>query len=68
MAQFCGSPAALKRGMPITPVQLENVTLPNFLDEQRVLLLTYQGQKPLTPACIRRSRLGAQGRRARDGR
>lgn len=39
----------LKRGLPVTPVQLENVTLPGFLDGQRVLLLTYQGQKPLTP-------------------
>ena len=49
MAQFYGiALPLLKRGMPITPVQLENVTLPNFLSEQRVLLLTYQGQKPLT--------------------
>jgi hypothetical protein len=49
MAQFYGlTLPLLKRGMPITPVQLENVTLPKFLDEQRVLLLTYQGQKPLT--------------------
>jgi hypothetical protein len=49
MAQFYGlALPLLKRGMPITPVQLENVPLPNFLDEQRVLLLTYQGQKPLT--------------------
>jgi hypothetical protein len=50
MAQFYGlALPLLKRGMPIIPVQLENVTLPKFLDEQRVLLLTYQGQKPLTP-------------------
>lgn len=49
MAQFYGlALPLLKRGMPLTPVQLENVTLPGFLDEQRVLLLTYQGQKPLT--------------------
>jgi hypothetical protein len=49
MAQFYGlALPLLKRGMPITPVQLENVTLPNFLNEQRILLLTYQGQKPLT--------------------
>jgi hypothetical protein len=49
MAQFYGlALPLLKRGMPITPVQLENVTLPDFLKEQRVLLLTYQGQKPLT--------------------
>jgi hypothetical protein len=38
----------LKRGMPVTPVQLENVMLPGFLDGQKVLLLTYEGQKPLT--------------------
>jgi hypothetical protein len=48
MAQFYGlALPLLKRGIPITPVQLENVTLPNFLNEQHVLLLTYQGQKPL---------------------
>ena len=38
----------LKRGIPVAPVQLENVGLPNFLADQKVLLLTYQGQKPLT--------------------
>ncbi len=38
----------LKRGMPVTPVQLENVTLPNYLDPFRVLFLTYQGMKPLS--------------------
>jgi hypothetical protein len=39
----------LKRGMPVTPVQLENVTLPNYLDGFRILLLSYHGMKPLTP-------------------
>ena len=39
----------LKRGMPITPVQLENVTLPDYLRDFRVLLLTYHGMKPLSP-------------------
>ncbi|HEX5218052.1 MAG TPA: hypothetical protein VFZ59_00670 [Verrucomicrobiae bacterium] len=39
----------LKRGMPVTPVQLENVTLPGYLDNCRVLLLSYHGQKPLSP-------------------
>src|ERR1044071_424035 len=49
MAQFYGlALPLLKRGLPVTPVQLENVTLPGFLNEQRVLLLTYQGQKPLS--------------------
>ena len=38
----------LKRGLPVTPVQLENVTLPGYLKDLRVLLLTYQGMKPLT--------------------
>ena len=37
----------LKRGVPVAPVQLENVTLPKYLDGFRVLLLTYQGMKPL---------------------
>ncbi len=49
MAQFYGlALPMLKRGLPITPVQLENVTLPGFLDEQRVLILTYEGQKPMS--------------------
>jgi len=39
----------LKRGLPVAPVQLENVTLPKYLDGFRVLLLTYQGMKPLGP-------------------
>ncbi len=40
----------LKRGLPVTPVQLENVTVPHALDNQRVLFLSYDGQKPLSPA------------------
>ncbi len=49
MAQLYGQLLPLlKRGLPVTPVQLENVGLKNFLGDQRVLLLTYQGQKPLT--------------------
>jgi hypothetical protein len=39
----------LKRGVPVTPVQLENVTVPHYLDAFRVLLLSYDGQKPLSP-------------------
>ncbi|HZM01797.1 MAG TPA: hypothetical protein VFC44_02135 [Candidatus Saccharimonadales bacterium] len=39
----------LKHGLPVTTVQLENVALPHFLESYRVLLLTYQGMKPLTP-------------------
>lgn len=50
MAHFYGlALPMLKRGIPITPVQLENVTLHRFLDEQRILMLSYQGQKPQTP-------------------
>ncbi len=39
----------LKRGLPVTPVQLENVTVTNYLNGFRVLLLSYDGQKPLSP-------------------
>ena len=39
----------LKRGMPVQPVQLENVGLKGYLDGIRVLLLSYEGQKPLSP-------------------
>jgi hypothetical protein len=39
----------LKRGMPITPVQLENVVLPDYLKGFRALLLSYHGMKPLNP-------------------
>jgi hypothetical protein len=38
----------LKRGMPVQPVQLEDVGLPGCLDSYQCLLLTYQGMKPLT--------------------
>ena len=38
----------LKRGIPVTPVQLENVIVPHYLDGFKVLLLTYQGMKPLS--------------------
>ncbi|MEO5915242.1 MAG: DUF4350 domain-containing protein [Luteolibacter sp.] len=50
MAHFYGQALPLlKHGVPVTPVQLENVALPGFLDPQKVLLLSYQGQKPLGP-------------------
>jgi hypothetical protein len=39
----------LKRGLPIAPVQLESATVPHCLDGFRVLLLSYDGQKPLSP-------------------
>ncbi|HEY2588248.1 MAG TPA: hypothetical protein VGI81_21065 [Tepidisphaeraceae bacterium] len=40
----------LKRGLPVEPVQIENATEPGFLDRYRLLLLSYEGQKPPTPA------------------
>jgi len=39
----------LKRGIPVAPVQLENVTLAGYLEDIHVLLLTYHGMKPLEP-------------------
>jgi hypothetical protein len=39
----------LKRGVPIFPVQLEYAARPGFLDRQRVLFLSYHGQKPHAP-------------------
>jgi hypothetical protein len=49
MSHFYGlAMPLLKRGIPVTPVQLENVTAPNYLDGFKVLLLTYQGMKPLS--------------------
>jgi hypothetical protein len=39
----------VKRGMPVQPVQLENVTLPHYLDNCKVLLMSYEGMKPLSP-------------------
>ncbi|HXE51716.1 MAG TPA: hypothetical protein VN541_01830, partial [Tepidisphaeraceae bacterium] len=38
-----------KRGLPVEPVQIENATSPGFLDRYKLLLLTYEGQKPPTP-------------------
>jgi len=35
--------------MPIAPVQLENATVPAYLKDFDVLLLSYDGQKPLSP-------------------
>ncbi len=40
----------LKRGLPVTPVQLENVGITNYLNGFKILLLSYDGQKPLSPA------------------
>ncbi len=39
----------LKRGIPVSPIQLENLTIRDYLADCRVLLLSYHGQKPLSP-------------------
>lgn len=39
----------LMHGIPVTPVQLENVTVPHYLDGFHILFLSYDGQKPLSP-------------------
>jgi len=39
----------VKRGMPVQPVQLENVTLPGYLKGLKLILMTYEGMKPLSP-------------------
>ncbi len=39
----------VKRGIPVEPVQLENATLAGALKPYRVLLMTYEGMKPMTP-------------------
>ena len=39
----------VKAGVPVEPVQLESVTLPNYLSRYKLLYLTYRGQKPQTP-------------------
>lgn len=40
----------LKHGIPLDAVQVESAAEKGFLDRYRVLLLTYEGQKPPTPA------------------
>ena len=40
----------LARGMPVEPVQIESAAQPHFLDRYKLLLLTYEGQKPPSPA------------------
>ena len=39
----------VKRGMPVQPMQLENFGLKGYLDGTKLLLMSYEGQKPLTP-------------------
>lgn len=40
----------VKRGVPVEPVQIESATAAGFLDRYKLLLLTYEGQKPPAPA------------------
>ncbi len=37
------------QGIPAEPVQLENATLAGALEPYRILLMTYEGMKPMTP-------------------
>ncbi len=39
----------VKRGIPIEPVQIESAVDPAFLSRYKLLLLTYEGQKPPKP-------------------
>ncbi len=39
----------LKRGLPVQPVQLEFAGMAKYLAPYRILLLTYEGQKPPSP-------------------
>ena len=38
----------LKRGIPAEPMQLENVTIAGALKDQKILVMTYEGMKPMT--------------------
>ncbi|MES2461967.1 MAG: hypothetical protein V4671_15390 [Armatimonadota bacterium] len=38
----------VKRGLPVEPVQLENAAIPNALKPYKVLLMTFEGMKPMT--------------------
>lgn len=38
----------LKRGVPVEPVQIESAGAPGILDRYKLLVLTYEGQKPPT--------------------
>ncbi|HEX7652581.1 MAG TPA: hypothetical protein VF607_03680, partial [Verrucomicrobiae bacterium] len=40
----------VKHGLPVTPVQLENLGITNYLKGFKVLFLSYDGQKALSPA------------------
>jgi hypothetical protein len=39
----------VKHGVPVEPVQIESAATPGFLSRYKILLLTYEGQKPPSP-------------------
>jgi len=39
----------LKNGVPVQPVQLEHSDKPGYLDPFKLLILSYEGQKPMKP-------------------
>lgn len=39
----------LKYGIPVEPVQIESSTVAGYLNNYKLLILTYEGQKPPTP-------------------
>lgn len=39
----------VKRGMPVQPAQLENAPMEGALDHHKVLVMTYEGMKPMSP-------------------
>jgi hypothetical protein len=50
LGQFFGLALPLiDRGVPVEAAQLEDVTMPGFLDHYKILLLSYDGQKPPKP-------------------
>jgi hypothetical protein len=50
MGHFFGQAMPLlKAGIPVEPVQMENIATAGFLDRYRLLLLSYEGQKPPSP-------------------
>jgi hypothetical protein len=50
LSQFYGlALPLLKRGIPVAPVQLENLPIAGYLEGLHLLVLTYQGMKPLSP-------------------
>lgn len=49
MGHFYGLAMPLvKRGIPVEPVQLENMPIKGYLSKTKVLIMSYNGQKPLS--------------------